>query len=197
MRWLAVSTFAKAQWFTAFLGVAAAALVVQNIRISLAFEDMRARLIYEARDVVADGDRLAVLVGFTPEGMRIEESIVGRQPGTLVIGMSALCPTCLENMAAWQRIAAHAVSRGLTVIWVSRDSPETMLKFGGNLPGPVVVDPTYSTFRALKLRVVPQTLLIDGEGVVRDAAAGLLDAATEESIGAAIEDLVGPANTTG
>jgi peroxiredoxin len=170
------------------------AMIAQNMSISRGYEDMRARLIYQARELVAEGDRMFVLTGSTLGGRRVEESIAGRGEGTLVVGMSATCPTCLENQESWLRLAAKAKRAGLKVFWVSRDTPAMMQEFAERaaIEDSVIADPDYSTYQALKLRAVPQTMVIDGDGFVRRALPGLLDVSMEEDLASAMGRLTNP-----
>ncbi|HTN81933.1 MAG TPA: hypothetical protein VMK16_19850, partial [Acidimicrobiales bacterium] len=54
---------------------------------------------------------------------------------------------------------------------------------------PMIADPPHWTWVELKLGVVPQTLLVSRDGIVRDVHIGEIDPAAERALAAAISGL--------
>jgi hypothetical protein len=89
-----------------------------------------------------------------------------------------------------------AAVHGVRVLWVSRDLPEATADFVlSQVQDPaatVLADPTYPTFRQMKLRAVPQTVLVGFDGIVAGVWPGVIDAIAEENIVSAMRKLVSP-----
>jgi peroxiredoxin len=109
-------------------------------------------------------------------------------PASLILSLSITCGYCDANQDAWRRLASQARSLGAQVFWVSRDTTEQMAEFAWGAGGDVVIaDPTYWTHVQLKLKLVPQTVVVDGRGQVSAVRAGVLDEGAERDLIAAIE----------
>jgi peroxiredoxin len=122
-------------------------------------------------------------------GMQARYRLVGPPAGSLVVAMSATCGFCQQSLDAWRRLSSKARRLGVQVVWVSRDT--TRGKAGGEvligLDDSLIADPTHSTYVQLRMSTVPQTLIVQNDGVVKDVRAGVVDAAVETSLSNSID----------
>jgi len=71
---------------------------------------------------IAVGARVWPLTGFSLTGERSERAIAVSARGAVVFGVSDSCPYCLAELDAHRTLAEQAVSGGLEVFWVLRDT---------------------------------------------------------------------------
>lgn len=146
--------------------------------------ELRAERLRAASEVVQVGSQLGLLSGSDVRGAQVRTLLVGPPQGSLVLGFSPNCGFCVENGAAWQRLAVRAAELGVGVVWVARDQTDVVAEFEKTtaLAGVVIADPTHATYVQLKLGVVPQTLVVDKGGFVLTAQTGILSAVAEADI---------------
>lgn len=150
--------------------------------VSLAEANQQLKQQERADSSLAVGDNVQELVGYDRSARR--RSIVLTGPGrALVFGISSGCPACEESLPGFRRLAAAAESQGMAVAFVSRDYLRQMARGEwATLPGAVISEPTYRTYRTLKLQLVPQVVVISEGGRVEAAEVGALTAAKEQSL---------------
>lgn len=174
------------------LGVAlTGVLVYQQFVLGAANRELRRRMYANAARVVAVGDRMGELTGFGLSAQRVTENVFTPNGKFLVIGISARCGYCIQNVPVWKRAMEAARRSGLRVIWLSRDSPKETAEFFAahfdTVGGTVIADPTYSTYGQMKLSSVPQTVFVGVSGIVAAVWAGVLDGSAEAKLRSAIE----------
>lgn len=179
--WTFLWTFLKKQWplvggFVLLIAVGWQNLVVRNQNNAI-LDGMR----HEKAATVAAGDWVGEISATSLEGRHVHYSTADGQARSLVIAMSLDCGFCDKNVPAWNRLSVAARRLGAQVVWVARDT----LGRAQAAVAPdqsILVDPTHTTYVALKLATVPQTIIVNPDGIVTSARAGVLDAATEGSI---------------
>ncbi len=90
------------------------------------------------------------------------------------------CPYCAATLPVWRRIADSLRRVGtlrIQVLAISLDSaaPSRAYARGHQLPYPVVLFPERKLARLYRVAATPQTLVLNAEGLVLYAHAGLLD----------------------
>lgn len=137
------------------------------------------------RDTVVEvGSTILGLVGFGPDGSRVEVP-GGSATRMLVFAVSADCSFCLETLDAHKRLATAADTAGMRVVWVSQDS---LAKASQSVyatlarPGLLLVEPSQRTYRSVGLGFTPQTLVVAESGVVEAVWRGLLDIGAESEV---------------
>jgi hypothetical protein len=161
-------------------------LLYQHRRVVIAFGAQQVRL---SADAPRPGETIPSLTGVTLEGRRATVPVGSTPQAALVYSTSGTCPECAKSLPSLVRLAADAAHRGLTVVWVSRDDLEEALESGyfANVPGTVICEPTYSTYRAMHLQVVPIVTLVSRTGVVLHSWLGQLDSEREQEIRLALD----------
>jgi len=138
---------------------------------------------------IAVGARVWPLTGFSLTGERSERAIAVSARGAVVFGVSDSCPYCLAELDAHRTLAEQAVSGGLEVFWVLRDTL-SLAREGpyskAALPGTLLVEPVNATYRAVGLAFVPQTLVIGENGQVDAVWRGVLGETGQTRISEAI-----------
>ena len=79
------------------------------------------------------------------------------------------CAPCIKEMPSLARLAAALKDQGLSVVAVSEDrggkfQVEPFLKEHGVAGLPILLDKTSSAMKALKVQILPMTLLVDADG---------------------------------
>jgi len=131
--------------------------------------------------VVSVGDWIDDLTGTRADTRQTRYRTTGRLGGSLIVAMSVDCGFCEQNLDAWRRLSLQARQLGLQVVWVSRDTLRRADAVTG-LDTSLIADPTHSTYVQLKLSTVPQTVVLQNDGTVTDARAGLIDASIEQIV---------------
>lgn len=111
------------------------------------------------------------------QAFRVIPLVNGGRPGTVIITFSPGCINCVHNQVGWAALADGLASLGWQVIWVSRDALDVTLRYSklhAIDQSNILSDPTYNTYRQLGLAAVPNTLVVDGQGVVRKVWIGQL-----------------------
>lgn len=170
----------KARALTLITGALVFALVLQTAIIVRANHRLKNQVDALRRLLTADlalkeGDSMGQVVGFDGNASRVVVDL-GKSGPSLVMGVSASCPICVQNLPLWKPLANQALLAGLHVFWVSRDSLEAMKPWRDEiLPGLVIADPTHRTWLQLNLGMVPQTVVVSKTGRIARAWAGPLD----------------------
>lgn len=168
------SKFGKA--IEILLWVAALALLVENVVL---FRQNR-RLREVAAPQITSGTKLQMLSGLALDGRVEPVSLPSVGSKLLIITFSPGCPACQANQEGWTNLASMLKSRGVRLLWVSRDpievTQEYCLEHGIPLMD-VLADPPFHTYAQLGLARVPNTVLVDASGAVEKVWAGRLDQA--------------------
>jgi peroxiredoxin len=129
------------------------------------------------------GQTIEWVVGFDTDGRRALVSFRGSSK-SLVFGISSGCPACRASLPAFRRLGALAIAAGCKVVFVSKDYLPDMIHspMASQLPGTLISEPTYRTYRTLKLNVVPTTMLLSQHGLVEKVVVGQLDESKERQI---------------
>jgi cytochrome c biogenesis protein CcmG, thiol:disulfide interchange protein DsbE len=80
------------------------------------------------------------------------------------------CEPCREEMPAFARTAHELRAGGISVIAIDREeTPATVEDFARQfrLPFPVYIDTNGITQRILGARLIPTTIFVDGNGIIR------------------------------
>jgi hypothetical protein len=166
-------------------------LVYQQFALGAANRQLRKRMLANAAPVVAVGDQMGGLTGFGLSAERVTENVFTPTGKFLVIGISARCGFCVQNVPVWKRVLEAAGRSGVRVIWVSRDPPQETGEFFAahfeTVDGTVIAEPTHSTHTQMKLSAVPQTVLVGASGIVAGVWGGVLDGPAEAKLLRAIE----------
>lgn len=150
---------------------------------------VRDRLVpaWEERQRVAVGDvvpselRLAALAS----GDTVPPSAPG--VSTLFLVFQSTCPACERNLPAWQRLVAEA--RGSRVLAIGLEDESAALAYVRELlPDALAVRPLdRDEFIArLDVTVVPTTLAVDAQGVLRRRAEGMLQSGAVDDLAAVL-----------
>lgn len=196
-----VPSAVKSHWFTLVLAGGLIVAMYQNVTLAGINAALRARILEALSEPVAVGDKLGVLRGVHLNGTYGEFDPKGR--GMLVMTISSFCGACQKNRPSALRLAESARSRGLPVVWVSRDRPAETLAFFDDeaelarAKDLVLNDPAHEIYQMLHLGMVPQTLLVDAVGAVRSSVAGALDANDEALLLQAISKYAAQASLRG
>lgn len=125
---------------------------------------------------VEAGRNIKSIGGATLDGRFREVSLASDQNmGTLVITFSPGCVHCLRNLSGWASLAGELKSRGWQIVWVSRDPSGVTLPYCQSHRislSDVLADTNHRTFDLLGLTAVPNTIVIDQSGTVRQVWRG-------------------------
>lgn len=142
---------------------------------------------WEERQRVAVGDvvpselRLAALAS----GDTLPPS--ARGVSTLYLIFQSTCPACERNLPAWQRLVAEA--RGTRVLAIGLEEEASALRYvREQLPEALAVRPLDQDafLRRLTVTVVPTTLVVDAQGVLRRRAEGILQSGAMDDLAAVL-----------
>lgn len=168
-------------------------LVVTSLWTASLWKQNRAVLSVLQQDraaVVAVGAFMGHLSGISADGTRAAYALDNRNSGSLVLTLSFDCGFCAQNKAVWERLSGVASAHGVQTVWLSRD-PFDRVASVESPPQPLVVEPSHRTYQAAALSSVPQTIVLDKDGVVIGVHTGLIDTTLELKF---IERIVGVAD---
>jgi peroxiredoxin len=95
------------------------------------------------------------------------------------------CEYCKDELASMKALQEQLAGRPLTVLLVNfGESPGKVREYAQRLTMkvPVLLDPGQEVARAWRVRVIPSSFVVDGEGRVRYSVIGNLDWASEEAV---------------
>jgi len=135
---------------------------------------------------VSVGELITGVAGADADGRRVILDL-RNGPRSFVVGLSAGCPACQSSLVRFRRLAELASSRGMRVVYVTRD-PVSLASASVMAPsqGITIFEPDYRTYVAVKLAFVPQALILSGEGRVDIVETGQLDEKKEARLAAAM-----------
>lgn len=103
----------------------------------------------------------------------------------LLISFSPGCPTCRDNQAAFTRLFSIAAKSGWQPLWVSRDDLRSTAQYGlqnGIASSSLLSEPTYGTYVALHMNLVPQVIAVSPGGRIENVWTGELTPKAEANI---------------
>jgi len=163
------------------LWIAALAVLIEN---TVLLRQNR-RLIQAAAPQITAGTQLQMLSGLGLDGRIEPVSLPSAGSKLLIITFSPGCPACQANQEGWTNLVDMLKSKGVRVLWLSRDSIDITrdycLKHGIPLVQ-AVADPPYRTYLELGLARVPNTVLVGSGGTVEKVWPGRLDPAGWNSL---------------
>jgi peroxiredoxin len=172
MRWPRIAPFLPS------LGLTAAAILV--VMLTLQVRSLREELGAERRNaaVLRTGMFVPAVQGFTLDGApaALAETPAGERQ--VLFLYNTRCPYCLQTLPAWKELAGRlAGDTSVQVYGVSVDSADLTLRYAREhaLPYPTVLLHPRSLRSLYRADVVPQTVVLDAEGYVLHARAGVLD----------------------
>lgn len=130
------------------------------------------------------GDRLpSVLELAAPDGGHHRLGFSADQPPRLLLVFNTRCPACVETLPSWNRLA-QTVGSAAHLVAVTSDSPAQVSDY---VRQHTTRFPAYSFNGAdyreiLKIRFVPHTILVDGNGIVLGVWPGALNPERESKI---------------
>lgn len=120
-------------------------------------------------------ERVPPLVGINQEGEEVRVEYPS-QKQTVLFWFSTGCPSCEHNVEFWKQVYQKYQSSTLRFLGVTsadeEKTEELTSKFQFGFPVLIVSD--YSLLDQYKVEVIPQTMLIDGNGMVRKVWPGPL-----------------------
>jgi hypothetical protein len=175
---LALSSMMRAHW-PWLLG--SGLLVLSSLWTSFVWSQNRAVLAVLEQDR-AEGAEVGAFIGHVTgtsvDGRRASYVLDARESGSLLFALSFDCEFCARNRSAWERLSGIAAERGVQVIWLSRDSFDRVQSVEVS-PEPLVAEPSHRTYQAAALSLVPQTMVLDKNGVVTATFTGVIDSSKE------------------
>jgi hypothetical protein len=150
---------------------------------------VRDRLVpaWEERQRVAVGDVVPSELRLT--ALASGDTLTPSAPGgfTLFLVFQSTCPACERNLPAWQRLVAEA--RGSRVLAVGLEEASTALGYvRERLPDALAVRPLDrdAFLERLDVTVVPTTLAVDAQGILRRRVEGMLPSAAVDELAAVL-----------
>jgi peroxiredoxin len=180
----------KSRLTVALLSIASMALLTQQFFLLRVNQALRVKISILNGEQIPIGAKLPAIVGVDLEGRRVEYLTVEQKSPTLVFTLSSGCPACQRSLDAWNQLAVVASAHAINTVVVSSDWFTTAKEFiaaGHTIPGTLVLNPTYSTFIGLRLKVTPHALLILPGGEIAHVWQGAIDEAMKEQIIRALE----------
>ncbi len=113
-----------------------------------------------------------------------------QQPPTIVFLFTTSCPTCQQTIPAWNQFYAEtaASNSGPQIVGLSldplQDTRDFVATYGIEFPVEVVID-RRSLDAQIRPVYVPQTLIVDANGVVLNAWTGLFEGEIPDGVAAA------------
>ena len=126
-----------------------------------------------------------VVAGFdlqTAAGETVEVAFDGAEERTLLLVFSSTCPACERNMPVWNELLAGGASPGVRVLGIQTDLSQGAAPHADGPPCPIYAVGPRAGPPFDRLPYVPATVVLDGEGRVRAAWFGILDASQQAEL---------------
>lgn len=143
------------------------------------------------------GDRAPDFTLLEIGGRQVQLSSVNQGQVVLLAFWSLRCGACLQEIPFLEQLHKSYGGKGVTVISVVIDGVDAagtrtiMQEVGASPSYPVLVDPDFTASDTYTTFVVPHTLVIDREGIIRYLHTGF-ELGTEEQYEAALVKALGP-----
>jgi peroxiredoxin len=181
------SSFLKTQLWSLILialvlvmGIEIILLVQENQKLRKAFN--RPRGPYK---ILNPEEKVPSLVGVDLEEKEIEIEYPSSKR-TVLFWFSSTCPSCEHNLEFWKEVYRNHGSENLRFFGVTHSGEEKTGEFAKKfeLDFPIVIVSDISLLDKYKVEVIPQTMLIDSQGVVQKVWPGPLSENYKKEINA-------------
>lgn len=158
------------------LGLLVILLVAQNRRLQEQLAQLTRR---PTPATLKPGDEVAAVELLQTSG---QERTLSYAPGErlkLLLVFNTTCPSCQNNLANWEQIVLAADPQRVEITGISLHDLSRTRDFaaGRELSFPVTVPLDADFVERYKVDAVPQTILVAGDGRVREVWLGVLDEA--------------------
>lgn len=152
------------------MGVEILLLVKENQRLRQALTRPRGPF-----EVLNPKDKVPSLIGVDLKGDEFSLQYPSSR-STILFWFSSTCPSCEHNLEFWKEIYQKHKSEKLRVFGVTHSGEEKIEEFVHKfrVEFPVLVVSDFSILDQYKVEVIPQTMLIDGDGIVQKVWPGPL-----------------------
>lgn len=133
--------------------------------------------------ILRTGDRLQSLRVFSLNGTSSEARTSGR--AQLINIFATWCPPCRQEAPAIAQLALDMKSRDVDVVGVDQEEPAAAVEQFArsfHLPYPLYIDRTNVTHDRLGARIIPTTIFVDAQGIIRWQRSGPLTRADLRSL---------------
>jgi peroxiredoxin len=134
-------------------------------------------------EVLGPGEKVPSLFGINLEGGELEVEYPSKQR-TVLLWFSPACPSCEENLEFWKELYHNYSLENLRFIGVTDFGKDKTAEFvqKNQLEFPILVVSNLSLLDQYKVEVIPQTMLIDTNGIVQKVWAGPLTGKNKKEI---------------
>jgi peroxiredoxin len=125
--------------------------------------------------VLGPGEKVPSLFGINLEGKELKVEYPSKQR-TVLLWFSPACPSCEENLEFWKEVYRNYNSDNLRFIGVTTFGQDKTSEFvrKNQLEFPILIVSNLSLIDQYKVEVIPQTILIDTNGIVQKVWPGPL-----------------------
>jgi hypothetical protein len=168
------------RWFTGFLAIACMGLGAEVLLLTRKNHELNELLANAVNErTLADvqaGDLLEPFALLGEEGERVDLQFGPAQPKSLLLVFATGCPDCERVLPIWNGLVPRQDTGRLRVLGIRLNRQID----AGSEASPAVNFPVYTVRSRDKTRIgrvvsVPTTILLDEDGVVEQAWAGVLD----------------------
>jgi peroxiredoxin len=128
-------------------------------------------------------EKVPPLVGVDQKGEEVRVEYPSSKK-TVLFWFSAACPSCEHNLDFWKEIYQTHGNAGVRFFGVTRSgeekTEELVAKF--QLDFPIMIVSDFSLLDQYRVEVIPQTMLIDDNGIVRKVWPGALSESYKKEI---------------
>lgn len=181
----------KPDRFKWFLYLALLGLAFEVVFLVLQNQQLQARIVRLANqqqpETLKSGEKAASITLLTYSGVNEQLSFGSGAPSRLLYIFKTSCPACSATLPIWKQLAAEA-QRRVQVMGLSSESLAAITEYqnANKISYPVFAVTDTSFKRQYKIAFVPQTILVDGEGIIL----GLWSGALQEPQLAAIHEIM-------
>ena len=120
-------------------------------------------------------EKVPTLVGIDQKGEEVKVEYPSSKK-TVLFWFSSVCPSCEHNLEFWKEIYQKYSSAKLRFFGVTKSGEEKTKEFVDKfqLEFPVLIVSDFSLLEEYRVEVIPQTMLIDNNGIVRKVWPGPL-----------------------
>jgi peroxiredoxin len=152
------------------MGIEILLLVQENQKLRRALSHPRGPF-----KVLGPGDKVHSLFGINLDGKEFKVDYPSKER-TMLLWFSPTCPSCEENLEFWKEIYRNYRSENLRFIGVTNFGQDKTSEFAkvNQLEFPILIVSNLSLMEQYKVEVIPQTILIDTNGIVQKVWPGPL-----------------------
>jgi peroxiredoxin len=179
------SSFLKTQLWSVILivlilvmGVEIFLLVQENRKLRSALKAPRGPI-----KILNPQEKVPPLVAIDQKGEEVKVEYPSSKK-TVLFWFSAACPSCEHNLEFWKEIYQKHSSARLRVFGVTKSGEEKAKEFVDKfqLEFPVLIVSDFSLLDQYRVEVIPQTMLIDNNGIVQKVWPGPLSESYKREI---------------